>query len=92
MGAAHAMELGFVFDTLAAPDSIALGGPDAPQSLADVMHRAWVRFVIDGEPGWERWSQRRPVQAFDADGGHIDYAPPCRRARGASRAIVSASR
>ena len=30
MGAAHAMELGFVFDTLAAPDSIALGGPDAP--------------------------------------------------------------
>jgi para-nitrobenzyl esterase len=75
MGAAHAMELGFVFDTLAAPDSIALGGPDAPQSLADVMHGAWVGFVIDGEPGWERWSKRRPVQAFDADGGHIDYAP-----------------
>ena len=75
MGAAHAIDIGFVFDTLAAPDSIALGGPDAPQSLADVMHRAWVRFVIDGEPGWERWSQRRPVQAFDADGGHIDYAP-----------------
>ncbi|HVL62746.1 MAG TPA: carboxylesterase family protein [Microbacterium sp.] len=75
MGAAHAMELGFVFDSLAAPDSIALGGPDAPQLLADVMHRAWVRFVIDGDPGWERWSERRPVQAFDADGGHIDYAP-----------------
>ena len=33
------------------------------------------RFVIDGDPGWERWSERRPVQAFDADGGHIDYAP-----------------
>jgi para-nitrobenzyl esterase len=75
MGAAHAMELGFVFDSLAAPDSIALGGPDAPQVLADAMHRAWVAFVVDGDPGWERWSARRAVQAFDADGGHIDYAP-----------------
>ncbi len=75
MGAAHAMELGFVFDSLEAPDSIALGGPGAPQKLADAMHRAWVGFVIDGDPGWERWSTRRPVQAFDADGGHIDYAP-----------------
>ena len=47
MGAAHAMELGFVFDTLAAPDSIALGGPDAPPAarrchapgLGGVRHR-----------------------------------------------------
>lgn len=75
MGAAHAMELGFVFDSLAAPDSVALGGPDAPQRLADAMHRAWVAFVIEGDPGWEAWSARRPVQAFDADGAHIDYAP-----------------
>ena len=57
------------------PMPIALGGPGAPQKLADAMHRAWVAFVIDGDPGWERWSTRRPVQAFDADGGHIDYAP-----------------
>jgi para-nitrobenzyl esterase len=39
------------------------------------MHGAWVSFVMDGDPGWEAWSARRPVQAFDADGGHIDYAP-----------------
>lgn len=75
LGAAHAMELGFVFDRLDAPDSIALGGPEGPQALADAMHGAWVAFVKDGDPGWERWSPRRPVQAFDADGGHIDYAP-----------------
>ena len=75
LGAAHAMELGFVFDSLGTPDAVAMGGPDAPQSLADAMHRAWVSFVIDGDPGWEAWSSRRPVQAFDADGGHIDYAP-----------------
>lgn len=75
LGAAHAMELGFVFDALSTPDAVALGGPDAPQTLADAMHAAWVAFVVDGDPGWEEWSARHPVQAFDADGGHIDYAP-----------------
>ena len=75
LGAAHVMELGFVFDRLGEPDAIGIGGPDGPQELADAMHRAWVAFVIDGDPGWEAWSPLRPVQAFDADGGRIDYAP-----------------
>ncbi|WP_439594035.1 carboxylesterase/lipase family protein [Microbacterium sp.] len=75
LGAAHGMELGFVFDAIGTPDAIALAGDDAPQRLADAMHSAWVSFVVDGDPGWEAWSPRRPVQAFDADGGHIDYAP-----------------
>jgi para-nitrobenzyl esterase len=75
LGAAHAMELGFVFDRLKTPDAEAMGGTDGPQGLADAMHRAWVSFVVDGDPGWERWSARRPVQAFDADGGHLDFAP-----------------
>ena len=75
LGAAHAMELGFVFDRVAEPDAIDLGGPAAPQALADAMHRAWVSFIVDGDPGWGAWSERRPVQAFDADGGHLDYAP-----------------
>jgi para-nitrobenzyl esterase len=75
LGAAHVMELGFVFDRLGQADAIGIGGPDGPQVLADAMHRAWVSFVVGGDPGWEAWSSRRPVQAFDADGGHIDYAP-----------------
>lgn len=75
LGAAHAMELGFVFDRVDAPDSIALGGADAPQPLADAMHGAWVRFIVGGDPGWEQWSPRQPVEVFDADGGHIEYAP-----------------
>lgn len=75
LGAAHAMELGFVFDNLSSADSAALAGDHAPQILADAMHTAWVSFIVDGDPGWEKWSTRRPVQAFDADGGHIDYAP-----------------
>ncbi|WP_194408924.1 carboxylesterase/lipase family protein [Microbacterium cremeum] len=73
--AAHGMELGFVFDRLDTPDAIALGGADAPQALATAMHGSWTSFVVRGDPGWERWSARRPVQAFDAEGGHIDYAP-----------------
>lgn len=75
LGACHAMELGFVFDALESSDAVALGGTHAPTALAEAMHRAWVSFVVDGDPGWEAWSSRHPVQAFDADGGHIDYAP-----------------
>ncbi|MEZ3159830.1 carboxylesterase family protein [Microbacterium sp. BWT-B31] len=75
LGAAHGMELGFVFDALGTPDAIAMGGADAPQALADVMHRSWVSFVVDGDPGWERWSARRPVQVFDGDGARVEYAP-----------------
>jgi para-nitrobenzyl esterase len=75
LGAAHAMELGFVFDALGTPDAIALGGPDAPQVLADAMHAAWVAFVRDGDPGWEAWSAARPVQVFDGEPARVEYDP-----------------
>lgn len=75
LGAAHAMELGFVFDALDTPDAVALGGTEGPRALAEAMHAAWVSFVVSGDPGWEGWSARRPVQAFDADGGHLDLDP-----------------
>ncbi|MFZ4282569.1 carboxylesterase/lipase family protein [Streptomyces rhizosphaericola] len=68
LGACHALELGFVFDTLAHPDTMALTGPDAPQELADAMHRAWVDFATTGDPGWPSWDARRPVGFFGADG------------------------
>jgi para-nitrobenzyl esterase len=49
VGAAHGLDVSFVFDTLGiAP----LEGGDAPQKLADTVHRAWVDFVRDGNPGW----------------------------------------
>jgi para-nitrobenzyl esterase len=75
LGAAHAMELGFVFDGLASADSVALAGPDAPQQLADDMHSAWIRFAATGDPGWEPWSARRPVETFDAPASRIVTAP-----------------
>ncbi|MFU0441179.1 carboxylesterase/lipase family protein [Streptomyces sp. BG2AG] len=67
LGACHALELGFVFDTLAHPDTRALTGPDAPQELADAMHRAWVDFATTGDPGWPSWDARRPVRFFGTE-------------------------
>ena len=65
LGACHALELAFTFDTLATEGHGALQGPGAPQDLADEMHRAWVRFVAEGDPGWERYApQRRAVREF----------------------------
>ncbi|MFJ4824054.1 carboxylesterase/lipase family protein [Streptomyces bacillaris] len=75
LGACHALELGFVFDTLDHPDTMALTGPDAPQELADAMHRAWVDFATTGDPGWPSWDARRPVRFFGANGTNGTNGP-----------------
>ncbi|MCX5389329.1 carboxylesterase/lipase family protein [Streptomyces sp. NBC_00094] len=62
--ACHALELGFVFDTLDLPETRALTGPDAPQDLATAMHAAWVAFAETGDPGWRPWGPARPVMTF----------------------------
>jgi para-nitrobenzyl esterase len=64
LGACHALELGFTFDTLALEAHGALMGPDAPQALADEMHGAWVRFAKTGDPGWPAWRDGGPVHRF----------------------------
>ncbi|MFF5784946.1 carboxylesterase/lipase family protein [Streptomyces sp. NPDC012693] len=64
LGACHALELGFVFDTLGLPETRALTGPDAPRDLAAAMHAAWVAFAATGDPGWRRWDRGRPVMTF----------------------------
>ncbi len=60
LGACHALELPFVFDTLA--DSHELAGPNPPQALADEVHAAWVRFAKTGDPGWA---------SYTGDGGAV---------------------
>ncbi|MFF6905548.1 carboxylesterase/lipase family protein [Streptomyces sp. NPDC012389] len=75
LGACHALELGFVFDTLAHPDTVALTGPDAPQELADAMHRAWVEFATTGDPGWPSWDASRPVRFFGPGAPALVLAP-----------------
>ncbi|MFJ6571119.1 carboxylesterase/lipase family protein [Streptomyces sp. NPDC091292] len=69
LGACHALELGFVFDTVGTPEAAMLTGPGAPQGLADALHGAWVRFAVTGDPGWPAWDAGHPVRRFGTDGG-----------------------
>ena len=65
LGAAHALEIPFVFDTLRNRTEPLLGASPA-QELADVMHRAWVNFATTGDPGWPRFDlTRRATMHFD---------------------------
>ncbi|MCU1413073.1 MAG: carboxylesterase [Microbacteriaceae bacterium] len=75
LGAAHAMEIGFVFDTLRSPDWPGITGPNPPQQLTIAMHSAWVAFAKTGDPGWEAWNAKRPVQEFDDPASGVVYAP-----------------
>ncbi|MFI5471608.1 carboxylesterase/lipase family protein [Streptomyces cacaoi] len=73
LGACHALELGFVFDTGETSESAKLAGAGAPQELADAMHGAWTRFVATGDPGWEAWGPAHPVRIFgEADSGQYE--------------------
>lgn len=64
--AAHALELGFVFDRLDDEEAQRLAGPDAPRRLATEMHAAWISFVKSGDPGWPVYGPRRQTRIFDA--------------------------
>ncbi|MER6171444.1 carboxylesterase family protein [Streptosporangium sp. NPDC001681] len=75
LGACHALEIGFVFDTLRTSAQLALAGPEAPQELADAMHRAWIAFAVSGDPGWPVWDRTRPVMLFDHPGPDLVRAP-----------------
>lgn len=52
LGAAHALELPFVWNTIDGPFAQLLLGPDpsAVRPLADAMHRAWASFIKTGTP------------------------------------------
>lgn len=68
LGAAHALELGFVFDALQTDDAIRLAGPDAPHTLAQQMHGDWVRFILDAEPVWPPYAAHsRITRVYDDD-------------------------
>jgi para-nitrobenzyl esterase len=75
LGACHALELGFVFDSGDGPDARRLAGEGAPQELADAMHGAWVRFAESGDLGWSAWDATHPVQVFGDGAPHLAYGP-----------------
>ena len=72
LGACHALEIAFVFDTLGNGTEPLLG-PNPPQPLADTMHAAWVAFATRGNPGWPRYDpQRRATMRFDTTSAIVD--------------------
>src|SRR5689334_8968666 len=72
LGAAHAVEIPFVFDTLGLGTEPLLGR-DPPQSLATAMHAAWVCFATTGECGWPKFdSAHRSTMRFDTPSQVVD--------------------
>jgi carboxylesterase type B len=72
LGACHALEIPFVFDTLGYGTEPLLG-PDPPQRLADTMHAAWAAFATTGDPGWPKYDlQHRATIRFDTSSAVVD--------------------
>jgi para-nitrobenzyl esterase len=66
LGACHALELPFVFDTLADKGFAGLLGPTPPAHLAAAMHEAWIAFATTGNPGWPAYdTDQRATMRFD---------------------------
>ncbi len=73
LGACHALEIAFAFDTLTVPGQELLLGPNPPQSIADTMRTAWAAFAKSGDPGWPQYNlQRRATMRFDRDSKLVD--------------------
>ncbi|MFB7506653.1 carboxylesterase/lipase family protein [Streptomyces broussonetiae] len=75
LGACHALELGFVFDSGDTPASKRLAGEGAPHTLCEAMHGAWVRFATTGDPGWQAWDATHPVRIFGDGEPRTAYGP-----------------
>jgi para-nitrobenzyl esterase len=70
LGAAHAVELPFVFDNLTVADSELVIGTEPPAALAAEVHAAWIRFAATGDPGWQAFDASYPVMIFGAAPGN----------------------
>lgn len=77
LGAAHGVELPFVFDVTHLPrlhGPAALLGPDKPpEDLAARTHETWVRFAGTGDPGWDPYDDtRRATMRIDAEWTQVE--------------------
>ncbi len=80
LGACHALEIAFVFDTLGNGTEPLLGA-DPPQQLADAMHAAWVAFATNGNCGWPKYDlNRRATMRFDTTSEVVDDPRSAERA------------
>jgi carboxylesterase type B len=65
LGAAHGLDLGFIFDNLGQSP---IEGPEPSQQVASTYHRAFVDFATSGNPGWEAYNcEKRPIFTFNVD-------------------------
>jgi len=64
LGAAHATEIPFAFDTITRADVRPLIGDTPSQAVADRVHRIWVDFITRGEPGWAPYDAGRRTTAL----------------------------
>ncbi len=71
LGATHALEIPFAFDNLdKAGVDVFLGPGESPQHVADVMHKAWIGFIRDQDPGWGAYdADQRLTMRFDEESG-----------------------
>ena len=70
LGAAHAVELPFVFGNLGSPQGLEFTGAQPPQALSAHMHAAWAAFVRGGPPGWPAHQGAQPLRMrFDQQPG-----------------------
>ncbi|MGN8002896.1 carboxylesterase/lipase family protein [Acidovorax sp. 22279] len=60
LGAAHGVELPFVFGNLHTPTGQELTGPTPPAALAEALQQRWVAFARDGNPGWVPYAGAQP--------------------------------
>jgi carboxylesterase type B len=72
LGACHALEIPFVFETLG-EQTERLWGAEPPERLAHIMHAAWVAFATSGECGWPKYDLvRRATMRFDTSSRVVD--------------------
>lgn len=78
LGACHAIEIPFVFDTLSTgtgPRGIL--GENPPQALATSVHKIWVDYARDGTAPWPEFDDRtRLVYALEKGAAHRDPDMP----------------
>ena len=69
--ACHCLDVPFFFDCLGSERVDHLAGENPPQSLADDVHGAAVRFIASGDPGWDRFEgEAAPAWVFDTPSHH----------------------
>lgn len=67
LGAAHAVELPFVFGNLHTAQGQEFTGAAPPAALAQAMHQSWASFARRGDPGWARHEGTMPwLQHFNS--------------------------